>query len=329
MKPLFPEPDAKEDKPSFSAVPAPVRLSLEKLMGGKILSATTTHGGFSNAAGFIVETDKGRKFFVKGSHPGDITHGTQNLRQDIAAYAVPAVKEAAPRHLGVVGDGDEDGWLLGVWEYIDARPVPPEKMIGALLKFQSDPAAALLPASSQNYISLFLNPHKKWLRLRDEESVRRKFLSVFSEPAEAWFAANIGKLCDVQMQAAWKDDTLLHGDLRADNFLYDGKKVFVIDWPNACRGPRAFDALFLCANLEALGYGTMASFLKSAQLPREEEIAMAVCISGFFADQIYRAVPEKLPRLRWMQKGIFAALLRHLHKLGIVEPPPRMTGENP
>lgn len=328
MKPLFPEPQAKEDKPSFDAVPVSVRAALENVAGGAIVSATTAFGGLSNAAGFVVDTG-GRKFFVKGSHPGDITHGTQNLRQDIAAYDVPAVRAAAPRYLGIAGDGDEDGWLLGVWEYIDARPVPPEKMIEALQAFQSDPAAALKPASSQNYISLFLNPHKKWLRLRDEETTRNKFLSVFEDPAGDWFAAHIGKLCALQEAAAWKDDGLLHGDLRADNFLYDGKKVFVIDWPNACRGPRAFDALFLCANLEALGYGRMEDFLKPLGIPHDEDIRMAACISGFLADQIYRAVPEKLPRLRWMQKGMFLALLKHLHRQGVIEPLPRMTGENP
>jgi hypothetical protein len=329
MKPLFQEPVAKEDKPLFATVPPPVKAALEELVGSRILSARTAYGGFSAAAGFVVETDGNQKFFVKGGSPGDTSHGTQNLRQDIAAYAVPAVREAAARHLGVVGDGNEDGWLLGVWEHIDTQAAPVEKMIGALAAFQSDKAEALKPALAQNYISLFLDPHRKWLRPRDDGAARGGFLSLFSSPADEWFAGNIQKLCALQTGASWKDDGLLHGDLRADNFLYDGRRTFVIDWPNACRGPRAFDRLFLRANLAALGYGPMAALPEAATLPRDEEVSMAVCLSGFFADQVYRAVPEKLPRLRWMQKGIFLALLLHLSTLGVIEPPPPMKGQNP
>jgi sulfur relay (sulfurtransferase) complex TusBCD TusD component (DsrE family) len=51
---------------------------------------------------------------------------------------------------------------------------------------------------------------------------------------------------------------------------------------------------------------------------------MLSALAGFFADQAYRAVPPKLPRLRWMQKLMLHACLQALHRRGIVDSPPIM-----
>ncbi len=110
----------------------------------------------------------------------------------------------------------------------------------------------------------------------------------------------------------------MHGDLRPDNFLGS----YVIDWANGCRGPRSFDVLFLGAALEGLG---QQSLLKTIALFEEAENrsfekhdlqVMAAHLSGYFADQVYRQVPEKMPRLRWMQKIMLLSLVRYLADTG-------------
>ncbi|MEP7024243.1 MAG: phosphotransferase [Actinomycetota bacterium] len=55
---------------------------------------------------------------------------------------------------------------------------------------------------------------------------------------DPWSSAHLGELAG--LEATWADhaagDTLLHGDLRADNMLRGPGGVTVVDWPHACRG---------------------------------------------------------------------------------------------
>lgn len=334
MRPLFPEPFAKEAKPSFAQIPPVLLLKIEDMFSEKILAGSTAYGGFSAAAGFIITFKSGRKVFAKGSHPKDTAHGTQNLRQEIRVYAdVPVLHEISPRYLGFVQDDDEDGWMLGFWEYIEpAGKLVVEDMIEALVRFQRDGAVNLKSATEQNYISLFLNGEKKWHRIDEEAATAEKFICLFSDAAAGrqWLRKNIGTLCALQDKAVEGTMGLLHGDLRADNFLCGKDKTFVIDWPNACRGALIFDAMFLFANLESLGLCNMESafaiFEKKGgvNFSTEQKSIAAAHLSGFFADQAYRAVPEKLPRLRWMQRGMLCALLLFLSRLGIIDSPPKM-----
>ncbi len=308
-----------------------MREKIETLFAEKIISGQTIYGGFSASANFIIEFASGRKIFAKGSHPQEMAHGTQHLRQEVAAYDFcEGLKKLSPAYLGMAGDGDEDGWLLGFWEYIEARnDIPLESIIGALIEFQSFPVAALKSARDQNYISLFLNEDKKWKRIASDKAVATKFLSLLDDGGASWLSRNIATLEKIQQEPLIGREGLLHGDLRIDNFLYDGKRTYVIDWPNACHGPLVFDTLFLVANLEALGICTIEEALSiyeaggGTAFSKNEKTVMAVRISGFFADQAYRASPHRLPRLRWMQKGILFTLLGYLVRLGIIDSSPR------
>lgn len=288
------------------------------MAGGEVV-----HGGFSASANFVLTLEDGRKVFAKGNHPGEQAHGIQNLRQEIAVYGNARVlREIAPPYLGFVSDGDEDGWALGVWEYIEhgARPGTGE-ILEALGKWRRAEAPGLKDCREMSYVELFFSPERKWLRLAREEKVRRNFTALFAEAgaAEGWLEKNLAALCALQAGAGKVRAPFvpLHGDLRADN-IFKGRdgKVYIVDWPNACRGPAAFDLLFLGAGLGEDLAG------KEEGVP---EIAAA--IAGYMADMAGRAVPEKLPRLRWMQKTILLALLRYLAAVGAVESAPRMAGQ--
>jgi hypothetical protein len=54
---------------------------------------------------------------------------------------------------------------------------------------------------------------------------------------------------------------------------------------------------------------------------------MAACLAGYLADQARRPVPDKLPRLRWMQKTMLLSLLGFLRRAGVVDSIPRMTNQ--
>lgn len=308
-------------------------------MGGEI-----AYGGFSASANFVLFLEGGGKIFAKGNHPLEMAHGTQTLRQEVYIYQnMPVLRDIAPRFLGTVSDGNEDGWMLGLWVYIEAAPPAPPTtaaILKALLAWQRADAdgAALKDFRTQNYISGFFSGQKKWLRLRDEIKVRQAFCALFVEPeaAEIWLQHNLSVLTVWQekIEDMRMPEGPLHGDLRADNILQDlSGRVLIVDWPNACRGPFIFDLLFLSASREAAGGETIENFLHAhamqggAAASQEAVIAMAVTMAGFLADQARRAIPEKLPRLRWMQQSLLLVLLNFLERAGITESIPRMTNQ--
>ena len=124
-------------------------------------------------------------------------------------------------------------------------------------------------------------------------------------------------------------ECIVHGDLRLDNMLFTSSGPYVIDWPNITLGPRVFDLAFLYSSVEAFGLCPFDEALKAynGNVSQEDMSAMLACLSGYFAEQAYRAVPPIMPRLRWMQRSMLLAQLNQLARLGIIESPPQMHGE--
>jgi hypothetical protein len=340
--PILPEPPVREQKPQPADLPPAIMRQLEKLLKAKIVDSTFAYGGLSVSAAFIFTLDSGEKIFAKGSHPGDTAHGAKNLAQEVFVYeCLDIVRETSPPYLGLVSDGEEDGWMLGVWCCVehDPKKASAERVIASLNSWQrTQSAKALLPAAREHvYISQLLSGEKKWLRLRNDEVAKKKFSALFLNPeaGRKWFDKNVPTLCQYQLRAEKMraEEGLVHGDLRIDNFLF-GEKTWVIDWPNACWGPLVFDLVFLFSNMEALGFGVFeeltASYTKVTGTAPEpdDQVAVLTALSGYFADQAYREVVEKMPRLRWMQKSMLLAQLKILARFGIIESPPALIGEN-
>lgn len=337
MRALFAEPAGREKKPLFSSIPAGILKKIADLADAPVVAGSTAFGGLSAAAGFVLTLKSGRQLFVKGSHPDEMAHGTLHLREEVQTYKiVPALQQVAPPLIGVVGDGDEDGWLLGVWEAVEHGGSPrPQAAIELMTQWQRMPLpqGTLVPAAQHNYLRFFLDGQRKWARLRDEEKVRQRFIALFAEPrhAEEWLGRNLDTLIARQsLQGLSSPAGLLHGDLRLDNFLFAADRTYAVDWPNAAYGPLVFDVLFFFSSLEGLGYGSIEAFLDlykeaSGTVFAETDIDMMLtALSGFFADQASRAVPDKLPRLRWMQKCMLLAQLDMLARREVVDSIPQM-----
>ena len=338
MVALIKQPDAREKKPEFSDLPPTIFRQLEKLCGDKIVSSGTAFGGLSASAGFIMTLASGRKVFTKGTHPAETAHGSANLAQEISAYQiVEALRNASPLYIGVVSDGEEDGWMLGVWECVEHDPalVSLPRVMKLLKDWQDfDGAKEVLPSvREQVYISQFFSVDKKWQRLKNDLTIRKKFLTLFENQLAAndWFEKSIDALSEWQIRASrlGAPEGLVHGDLRLDNFIFTQERAYAVDWPNACFGPLVFDQMFLFSNLEAEGFGKTEELIEQfGSYISDDAVAMLASLSGYFADQAYRDVPERMPRLRWMQKSMLLAQLKCLSRLGIIESIPRMTDEN-
>ncbi|MDP2205770.1 MAG: aminoglycoside phosphotransferase family protein [Alphaproteobacteria bacterium] len=346
--PFFDPPAAREAKPSFDLLPPEMRQKIEARLSGEIISGEVVYGSLSSSAGYVLTFDSGLKVFAKGSHPDEMSHGTLHIRQEIRAYEyVPVLKETSPRLYSWVSDNNEDGWTLGLWSFIAqddsadfAQRVSGVMALVAQVHGAAVPEGIVPDARAHNYIGAFLADEKKWRRIEAEASIRAKFLNLFEDPAaaQAWLGRNIAALIALQADAAVRVFTqgLIHGDLRTDNILFDKDRSWLVDWPNACMGPRTFDLVMLFTHLESTGFGAAENFLplydaaagtRFATSEIDEIATMAGSMAGYFADQAYRGVPEKLPRLRWMQKSLLCAQLQLLARLGRIESPPRFSGQ--
>lgn len=346
-QPLFAPPAAREDKPPFTLLPLSIRTRIEDVIGARLVNGDTVYGSLSSSAGFVLTFDDGQKIFAKGSHPDEMSHGTLHIRREITAYErIDVLRDIAPCLRGSVSDDDEDGWTLGLWDYIGDNKEDAGAHIDDIMQLlaaahRADVKPDILPdAATHNYLRQFLSDEKKWQRIGQDIKIHDKFLSLFEDraAAEDWLTRHIDILTDMQHVASGAVfvQGLMHGDLRLDNIIATSARCYIVDWPNACTGPLLFDVVMLAAHIESMGYARaeeiFAAYLAAGgtglATPNDESISqMAVLMAGYFADQAYRSIPPKLPRLRWMQKSLLYSLLALLSRMNRIESPPRMQGQ--
>jgi len=333
----FREPIEREKRPDWNLVPQAIVLKIENYLQDKIINGEITWGGFSNSAAFKIDLESGRKFFIKGSHPDQDSHGIKNLNQEIEIYrSISNIENISPEYIGYINDGDEDGWALAIFEYIDKVPIAPwteDKIISVfstLRKIHNVKKTALdknFPiARNKNYIERFFKPEGGWLRIREEKKIFNKFISIFEDrvKAQKWLGEILNIFCEYQLRVndIGGHEGIIHQDLRSDNILFSkNDDIYLIDWANACYGPIVMDIAWFLPSISSESKFSFSELLflyeeaTSIKLRKIDVILAMVSISGYLADNIYRNVPDKLPRLRWMQKRIFWEILKEVSLL--------------
>ena len=329
--PFFPEPSQIKSQVDFSVVPHPVQQQIENKIGQKIIASETLKGGFGLAPAFKIDTAD-KSYFIKGAFPGDQSHATQNIRQEAAVYDFFARQRIIdiPHFYGLAGDGDEDGWLLGIWDFIPHHTAPdPSRCFARLSSFHAY-ACDLPDVFSVPYFREFFSVERKWRRVFDQD-IALKFSSLFQDPSAAitWTNHNVPALIKQQDNILKNIGKigLFHGDCRLDNFIHR-EKTFLIDWANGGSGPQVFDQILLLVHIMAMedkDFFTLRRLAENSGViwpPVDHIIAHLTLISGYFSCQAYRPVPAQLPRLRWMQKSILRSSLQALSQLEITTPAP-------
>lgn len=327
-------------KPDFAQVPPAVVRDLCALAGASsVVAAATVTGGFSVSAAWLLTFDTDRKLFVKGSHPGDMSHGAANLRAECDAYRLlPVLRDVAPDFIGMVYSDakDDDGWWLGAWAAIDiaSRKTITAADCFALLECvqQSDvPPQAVLPvALAHPYLSQFFTDRHKWRRIADDAARASQFDACFADFAAIaqWRAQSLPQLLSLQAQLPAMSFRigLMHGDLRVDNIAATHDRFYMIDWANAAEGPLLFDRVMLAASLLAAGSLPPAEAVALAGAGGEDPTAVTASMAGYFADQLYRPVPAAMPGLRRLQQAMFWALCGMLTASISLPPLPALRG---
>jgi aminoglycoside phosphotransferase (APT) family kinase protein len=102
-------------------------------------------------------------------------------------------------------------------------------------------------------------------------------------------------------------DSLVHADLRADNLLLAGDRVWVVDWPWACLAQPWFDLLGMLPSVVMQGGPPAARIAAEHPVFADAEpagvTAVLAALIGFFLRQSMQPAPPNLPTLRAFQRG--------------------------
>ncbi|SEU37989.1 aminoglycoside phosphotransferase family protein [Nonomuraea wenchangensis] len=287
----------------WSRVPQEVRAAVEEFLGGRVAEARTQEGGFSPAAAVRVRTEHGRRAFVKtvGPEPNPDTPHIYRAELRIAA----ALPESAPAPRLLTGF-EVAGWVTLVFEDVEGEhPELPWRrdQLDLVLEALARMSRALTPspvADAPTVAEIFGDSFHGWRRLTGEDTAG----------LDPWALRHLGELAE--LEAGWESaaagDSLAHGDLRADNILLAGERVFVVDWPWACRAAPWFDLLCM---LPSVG---MQGGPPPWELFADAEPAVVAAVAGYLARQSRQPAPPGLATVREFQRAQGVVALEWLRR---------------
>lgn len=283
-------------RPIWSTVPGHVVAEVERWLGGPITSVVEARGGFTPTVAARVAAGSARGF-VKICRDGVNAQVGGFFRNEARiAAGLPDVPTLAPLRWSF----DDGAWIALGFDDLGGAPPPlpwSDPDLDAVLAAIADAHAALTPAPAlaPTVAEARTRAFAGWRSLRGDEpgldGWSRRHLPALQEIEARWPASLVG-------------DTLLHGDLRADNLvLSPGRGPVIVDWPAACVGPPWFDLACLAPSVEAQGGPRCADLLgRGGVTAPETDLAFAVVgAAGYFTANALRPAPPTLPTLRAFQ----------------------------
>jgi len=289
-----------------------VRRVIEGVCGAPVIEAETQPGGFSPGVAARVCCADGSRWFVKAASAELNPDAPRFHRREASVLAgmdslIAAGRLPVPRLRGTAELGP---WFALVVDDVDGnQPSLPwqddqlDRVLAAVdrLAHALTPAPVALPAIERRMESNFTG----WRTLARTPGDDR---------IDPWSRARLTELAD--LEASWtahaRGDTLLHGDIRADNLLLTGDGVVVVDWPHACVGAAFVDLVFFAPSVAMQGGPEPAALLARSAAGRgvgRDALAAVVCaLAGFFVEGSLQPSPPGLPTLRGFQaaQGEFA-----------------------
>ncbi len=274
-----------------------MRDAIEERIGGIVVEAITQPGGFSPGLAARVRTRDGRRCFVKAvselANPE--TPGMHRREAEVVA-ALPR-EAAVPR---LLWSYDEDGWVALGFEDIEGRmPAQPWRddelriVVEGLHRLHE--VLTPSPIASMSAADAFATLIKGWEELRDSKAA-----------LDDWSSRNIERLIDLEAKtpAAVSGRTLLNFDVRADNILIAGDRVYFVDWPWARIGTPFVEWLALAPSVYMQGGPKPEELMRIAPLGAVDDAAINAVIAsltGYFLGHSHRPPPPGIPTVRAFQ----------------------------
>lgn len=292
----------------WEALPPAVRRGVEDVLGSPVVRARSQPGGFSPGSADRVRTRDGRRAFVKAVGPR-LNPDSPALHRAEARIAgwLPA-ELPVPTLLGAV---EVDDWVAVVLEDVDGSvPALPWRAedLDAALRALTDLATRATPCPVPGL------PATRTAVAADLAGFER-FAADGTGGAELPALPDLDRLRELASRglAALDGDTLVHGDLRADNVLVTARGAVLVDWPWASRGPAWLDTVLLAVEVERFGGHDVDGLLRT--LPQTRDVdpddvtGVLAGFAGYFLDTARRPPPPGLPTVREFQRVQGVALL--------------------
>jgi aminoglycoside phosphotransferase len=283
----------------WTELPRALRTSIEVALGSAVVGAVDQAGGFSPGCAARLRLADGRRVFAKAmtaaQHPDSLAF---YRREAGIAGRLPA-HVAAPRLLW--SDDGDDGVVLVFSDVEGHTPPLPWRAadwqrvhdaVVALARDLTPSPVDLPPAADDRY--------RGWRSLAADTALAAKL--------DPWARANLERLAALEAgwPAAVAGDTLVHGDLRADNLLLAGGRVVFVDWPQAMVGAPWLDLLCMLPSVAMQGGPDPAQVWRTSPLARAADPAAVdaalAALAGFFVHDALLAPPPGLPTLREFQR---------------------------
>ena len=310
----------------WADLPREVRTRIAELAGADVVSETSATSGFSPGYAALLGLGNGTQVFVKAVSPEQNPDSPELARQEIAVAAQlpPAIN--AP-HLW--WHDDDGAWVILGLQPVDGRapeqPWRPEELARALdalrdLAEVGTPAPSGLKALEEDMTYLAAG----WERLDADGRDVDAAVTAVGEHGE-WLRASLPGLLDVAPQGipASVGSTLVHGDFRADNVMLAAApdtRVWLIDWPHACRdGVQWWDLLATLPSVAMQGGGDAEELFwahpNARGADRDAVRAVLTGLTGYFVHAAGQPPPPGIPNVRAFQLAQGIAAIDWLRRL--------------
>jgi aminoglycoside phosphotransferase (APT) family kinase protein len=278
-------------------VPPHVRAAIESRVGAPVVAADSKSGGFSPALASVLTLADGRTVFVKAVSTARNEFTAGAIRRETAVLAGLPAHVPAARLLSAFDDGE---WVALVIEAVDGdNPAQPWHR-GELTRFLDATtvlAGSLTPApiEARRFVES-VDEFTQWSQM-DPDRLDREF------------GTHLDAL--IRLEQHWSDavdgTALLHGDLRADNFLLTADSFVVVDWPWAGIGAPWCDLLYALPSVAMHGGGDPDELWRGHELSRSvDDDAVNAALAGaagfFIARSLQPPVPL-IPTIRDFQRA--------------------------
>ncbi len=298
----------------YEGLPARLREVVAAWLGAPVVRAESQSGGFSPGPAVRVLGANGARLFVKAVG-AEINPDSPRMHRREARVAAVLPEGLPVSRLRHVHDEGPDGWIMLAFDDVVGRqPALPwvaaelEQVVAALVHLSAQltppPAALADVVGSVARWGVVATPW--WAQLVDAPT----------PGADAWSVRHAPQLDEVAAQAPALlragPQTLLHGDLRADNVLLTDAGVVIVDWPHARVGPAWLDLACAAPSVQMQGGPEPEALLArhpAALAANPAAITAAVAaIAGYFTLQALQPPPPALPTLRPFQaaQGVVA-----------------------
>ncbi len=301
-----PPPPAAGVRIEWDALPESVRARVETWLGSPVVEAKTQFGGFSPGVAAKLLSADGRRIFVKavGAEPNRTS--PKFHRRELAIVAAIPASAPVPRLLWSHDESEADGgWVTLAFESVDGHPpaqpwdaVELARVMASLADLSEALTPSPLPAGSVPALrDWVLIRNRYWARTVATAPDGLDTWSARHAPTFAAMEAKVGELA--------AGETLLHLDIRGDNILLTGDRVWIVDWPHAHIGAAWVDLLLMAPSVAMQGGPPPAElFLQhpaGRTAPDEAVTAMVAMMAGFFTWEALQPPPPGLPTLRPFQ----------------------------